>query len=137
MMSRNLFPLGKAYGSAFCNRVSETKLLVSNINSSKHTLLIAPRRYGKSSLAEKAIQQAGFPSVKANFHLCTTEAEVAALIKSCVLNLIGSTLGAVKTVVPLLQKFLKTLHPRVSFFKDIATVELVSEQTENYAEASV
>ena len=52
MKSRQLFPLGKAYGSAFCNRIDETKKLISNIENGKHTFLVAPRRYGKSSLCE-------------------------------------------------------------------------------------
>ena len=35
MNFRHMFPLGKAYGQAFCNRVSETKKLVGNIESGK------------------------------------------------------------------------------------------------------
>lgn len=48
--------------------VMETERLVGNIQHGKHTLIIAPRRYGKSSLAERAIEQSGLPSVKINFH---------------------------------------------------------------------
>lgn len=133
MMNRALFPLGKAYGKAFCNRVAETQLLVGNIQSGKHTLLIAPRRYGKSSLAEKAIQASGLPFARANFHLCTSDEEVASLIKSCVISLIQSSIGPLNVVVPWVKKFLKSLHPRVSFLKDIATLELISDAKENYA----
>ena len=55
MRPRKYFPLGKAYGEAFCNRTEETRWLVGNLKNVKHSLLIAPRRYGKSSLAERAI----------------------------------------------------------------------------------
>lgn len=132
-MFRQLFPLGKAYGEAFCNRRAETKLLAGNIVNGKHTLLIAPRRYGKSSLAEKAIQETGLPYVVTNFHLCTSEKEVAELIKTMVIKLIDESVGTVSALLPLIQKFLKTLRPRVSFFKDMATLELVTEGDENYA----
>jgi DNA-binding IclR family transcriptional regulator len=132
-MNRQLFPLGKAYGEAFCNREQETAWLVGNIQHNKHTLLIAPRRYGKSSLAERAIDVSGLASAKANFHLCTSAEEVADLIKSCAIHLISQAVSKVSTLVPLLQKWLKTLHPRVSFYRESAVLELVSEAHENYA----
>ena len=47
MKPRHYFPLGKAYAAAFCNRVRKTKWLISNIESAKHSLLIAPRRFFK------------------------------------------------------------------------------------------
>lgn len=131
-MNRELFPLGKAYDRAFCNRIKETEMLVGNINSGKHTLLIAPRRYGKSSLAERAIQLARVPSEKANFHLCTSEEEVAALIKKICINIISCHIGKIDALVPMMQRYLKTLNPRISFFKDTASLELVSSKTENY-----
>ena len=133
LMNRNLFPLGKAYGQAFCNRVKETGLLVGNIKSGKHTLLIAPRRYGKSSLAEKAIELSKIPAETANFHLCTSEEEVAAFIKKICTDFIGHNIGKISALLPMIQSYLKTLTPRVSFFKDTATLELVSSGKENYA----
>ena len=45
-----LFPEGLALGEAFINRVSERNTLIKRIKSSKHTVLMAPRRYGKTSL---------------------------------------------------------------------------------------
>lgn len=52
------FPTGLAEGKAFCNRVDETERLLKNIEKGKHTLLVSPRRYGKSSLARHAIRLA-------------------------------------------------------------------------------
>lgn len=45
------FPLSLAGGSAFCNREEEQKHLKYNLLESRPTLIIAPRRYGKTSLA--------------------------------------------------------------------------------------
>ena len=69
MNFRHMFPLGLAYGDAFCNRVNETKKLVGNIESGKHTFLVAPRRYGKSSLCEHAFEQLNFSWSTIDFHL--------------------------------------------------------------------
>ncbi len=47
------FPEGIASDSAFLNRESERKLLINRIKANQHTVLIAPRRYGKTSLVIK------------------------------------------------------------------------------------
>lgn len=53
-----VFNRGIVAGEAFCNRKQETQQLLININNITHTLLISPRRYGKTSLALHAITQA-------------------------------------------------------------------------------
>lgn len=40
MKARQIFPLGKAYGKAFCNRIEETKKLISNIENGEHTFYL-------------------------------------------------------------------------------------------------
>ncbi|MBY0544444.1 MAG: hypothetical protein K2Q14_02725 [Gammaproteobacteria bacterium] len=51
------FNRGLALGEGFCNREIELKQLSHNLNNFTHTVLISPRRYGKTSLAIKAIEQ--------------------------------------------------------------------------------
>jgi hypothetical protein len=131
--TRQLFPLGKAYGSAFCNRIEETNKLVGHIHSCKHSLLIAPRRYGKSSLAEKAIEQAQLPSIKINFHLCTNEAEVAQIIIDAVVKLIGSAIGQIEKTILSIKTHLSNLEPLISFGNDIASLKLIPKREANYS----
>ena len=133
MKPRKYFPLGKAYGDAFCNRIKETQWLVGNLVNTKHTLLIAPRRYGKSSLAEKAISVAKLPFIKINFHLCTTEDEVTQLIVSSVIKLIGKSIGRVEELITSIKKYVSNLSPKISFGEDIATLELIPKQHVNQA----
>jgi len=52
-----LFPSGLAMGSAFCNRVSERETLSKNISNITHTVIMAPRRYGKSSLIKQVLTE--------------------------------------------------------------------------------
>lgn len=51
------FPRGIALGQAFCNRVAERNRLISNIKAKQHTLIMSPRRYGKTSLVKYAAHE--------------------------------------------------------------------------------
>src|SRR5471030_147512 len=92
MNARDYFPLGKAHGEAFCNRTIETEWLVDNIQACKHSLLIAPRRFGKSSLAEKAIEKSQLPAVSLNFNTCGDEMDVETVIREGISQLIGKAI---------------------------------------------
>jgi len=51
------FTFGKlVLESDFTDRIAETRRLISNFNSSVNTILISPRRWGKSSLVAKAVK---------------------------------------------------------------------------------
>ncbi len=52
-MKKDIFPQSIASGYAFCNRSDERKALRSHIDRINHTVLVAPRRYGKSSLSNQ------------------------------------------------------------------------------------
>lgn len=134
MQARKYFPLGKAYGEAFCNRVQETRWLVDNLHNTKHSLLIAPRRYGKSSLAERAIVQAKLPFAKINFHLCSSEDEITQLIINNVIKLIGSTVGQYEKLIVSIKKYVSNLNPKVILGEGNATLELVPKADINQAQ---
>jgi uncharacterized protein len=51
------FPRGIAHGNAFCNREQERKRLTTNIHSRQHTLIMSPRRYGKTSLVKYTVDE--------------------------------------------------------------------------------
>ncbi len=133
MEIRQLFPLGKAYGDAFCNRTEETESLAGNIRSVKHTLLIAPRRYGKSSLAEKAIEKIGIPSMQVNFHLCTSEKEVAQLILESTIKLIGKSIGKFDKLIISIKKYISNLEPSLSFNDKTINLKLTPKDEANHA----
>jgi len=58
-MKTEIFPLDIATGPAFCNRVQERALLKNNIELNTHTILYAPRRFGKTSLVFKVCDELG------------------------------------------------------------------------------
>jgi len=52
-MAKDIFPLTIAEGYAFCNRTTQQKELYEHMDKSRAVVLLAPRRYGKSSLIHK------------------------------------------------------------------------------------
>lgn len=127
VIMRDLFPLGVAEGSAFCNRVQETNLLVENIKNGKHTLLIATRRYGKSSLALHALKISQLPYAEVDFYMATSEKVVEDYILNGVVDLIGKSLGSLDKLLVSIKKYVKNLKPKIDISASLFKLELTSE----------
>jgi uncharacterized protein len=63
MNKTKIFPSGIATGAAFCNRETERKYLKECFANNEHIVIVAPRRYGKTSLITQAIQESNILSV--------------------------------------------------------------------------
>jgi AAA+ ATPase superfamily predicted ATPase len=126
MRTRDYFPLGIATGNAFCNRKDETNLLIDNIRNGKHTLLIAPRRYGKSSLAIHAIQLSGLPYIEIDFYMASSEKIIETYILNGVVELIGKALGPIDKLITSIKKNIKLLRPKLSITTELFQLELQS-----------
>ena len=139
MKIRHLFPLGKAYGKAFCNRTLETKKLIGNIDNGKHTFLVAPRRYGKSSLCEHVFTQINFPWSKIDFHLALKEKDAERILIKGIIDLIGKAIGPVDKFLHVIKNNAKKLQPKFILGADAMKLELAisdeSSPAENIAEA--
>jgi AAA+ ATPase superfamily predicted ATPase len=70
------FPLGLAEGDAFIGRKQEIERLKKNIQQGYHTLLLAPRRHGKTSLAKKVITSEKYPWVEIDFFVASNELSI-------------------------------------------------------------
>lgn len=77
----NQFPSGIAAGRAFCNRVAERSQLIKYIKNIQHTVLVAPRRYGKSSLANQVIVEHQLCHVWIDFLSATNRLEAEKKIR--------------------------------------------------------
>lgn len=85
---RSLFPLGIATGDAFLARQDECQQLINNIQKSWHTLLLSPRRYGKSSLVKNALQKSKLPFVEVDLFFVNDAISVERKIVSATQTLI-------------------------------------------------
>lgn len=127
MRSRDYFPLGVAVGSAFCNRKQETELLVENIKNGKHTLLMATRRYGKSSLALQALKVSKLPYVEIDFYMATNEKIIETYILNGVVELIGKALGPIDKLLASIKRYVKGLKPKIDIGASAFKLELTSD----------
>lgn len=73
MIYDQYFPQGVAQNDAFLGRQEETNKLIANINTGRHTLLLSPRRYGKTSLVRYAFTQTNYPYVEIDLFLSIDE----------------------------------------------------------------
>lgn len=127
MRARDYFPLGVAVGSSFCNRTQETGWLVDNIKNGKHTLLIATRRYGKSSLALHALGLSKYPYVEIDFYMATSEKIIESYVLNGVVELIGKTLGPVDKLLTSIKRYVKDLKPKIDIGTSLFKLELTSD----------
>lgn len=109
--SAEIFPLVIARGEAFCNRVEEQALLKFNIQHLKHTLLIAPRRYGKTSLAAKVLHDMKLPYQCIDFFTITDEASVMRQLHHGIGALITKILPSHKTLLNRLSTIFQRFNP--------------------------
>lgn len=105
------FPLGIAKGRYFCNRKAETLQLIRNIQTSTHTVLISPRRYGKTSLAYRAIQESGLPHAKIDLYMSTSPLDIERAILAGVDHVLSQISNNAETLLGLVKDFIKYLRP--------------------------
>jgi len=91
--SENFFPQGLALGSNFCNRLSERTQLKNNIASARPTLIMASRRYGKTSLVLDVASGMRLPFSHIDLYSELNEIEV----QNSVLGAIGDILWSIET----------------------------------------
>src|SRR3989338_3025444 len=127
MRPRDYFPLGIATGPAFCNRTEDTRLLVENIKNGKHTLLIATRRYGKSSLALQAIKITGLPYVEMDFYMARSEKVIESYLLKGVIEAMGKALGPVDQWIASIKKYIKALKPKLDIGVPATKLELTAD----------
>jgi hypothetical protein len=104
----------------FCDREAEVADLQARMTDAVHVFLLGPRRYGKSSIVERAIDRfrdAGGRAGYADLIRCTTEAEVATETLQAVVN---GVLRAPKRAKQQLEGILRRLRvtPTVSVATD-------------------
>jgi hypothetical protein len=128
MLGRDYFPLGVASGAAFCNRVQETKILVDNIAHCRHSLLVASRRFGKSSLALRAIEVSKVPFVEIDFYMARNEQVIAQYILKGVIILIGEAIGSIDKFMTVIKRFVSHLKPKFIVENNHFGLELVVDE---------
>lgn len=105
-MLERYFPLGIASGEAFLGREKEIKQLKSNVSNGVHTLIISPRRYGKTSLVKHVIESNKYPHAEIDFFVAQNEFSIEKKI-----------LKGIQEIIAQIDAPEKWLNVLVSFFK--------------------
>ena len=73
-------------GDFFTNRTDDLQKAIQIIQSANHLILISPRRYGKTSLINKAVASLNRPTIFLNLQLVTTVSDFATELLKRLLN---------------------------------------------------
>ena len=114
----NYFPTRLAKGAAFCNRKSELKRLKYNIETVNPSLIISPRRYGKTSLALRAFEQIKWPYVQIDLYKAFSEKDIEKFILNGIGTLLGKLEKTPKRLISLAADLFSNIHVNVSIEKD-------------------
>src|SRR5690349_6913465 len=110
------FPLRIVTGDYFCNRVKERKELKLNLDKKRHTILVSPRRYGKTSLSSQVFEELGENWVSGDIDfLVTVDADG---VEKAILALIGQ-------VIPKITPLHKNICDKIKSFFVFSQAQLI------------
>ncbi|MFZ4855905.1 MAG: AAA family ATPase [Desulfuromonadaceae bacterium] len=121
----NPFGLGVAARDRFCNRVAEIGLLSRNMLSGIHTVVYAPRRYGKSSLARRVLAELepGMTGVYVDLFSITTADDAAEKMYRSIVNALGRHAADKNSLGSRITTFFKRLRVSLEFDQASGTPE--------------
>jgi len=128
-MIEKYFPQGVATGASFCNRVNERKTLKRSITLNEHTVLVAPRRHGKTSLITQVLKDVDHPSTSMDFFFVLTHVEACKQITEGVTKLINDILPKSKAACNKLIDTVKALNPKLTLSLFGQKLEISTKQT--------
>lgn len=111
----NFFPTYLATGDAFCNRYDERQRIIHNINNGVSVLLISPRRYGKTSLAIKVLEESGLPYANIDLYKAFSEQDVVHFILNGIGELLAKLESAPKKLLALASDIFAKLNVQISY----------------------
>lgn len=112
MAYENFFPRGIARGDAFCNRLVQRKRLALNINSGQHTLIMSPRRYGKTSLVRYVIEEMGLPYGEADFFVAVDAKRIEQRIMSGIKIIFNHSSNSLEQTLQIIRNYFKATNSR-------------------------
>lgn len=108
------FPEGVAVGNAFINRQEERKTLINRVNYNKHSVLIAPRRYGKTSLVMKVADEMALPYCSIDLLAAYSEEYVRDQVADKVSRLVFELLPNINKAKEKLVNIFQRMKPEIS-----------------------
>ncbi len=115
----NPFVFGKAAeGEYFTDRQEDAKRLTANLTHGINTILISPRRWGKTSLVKKVVSEIDHPEIKTVFldiFQCKSEWEFYHAFATAIIK---QTATKLEEWVEMAKTFLSSISPKFTFGPD-------------------
>jgi hypothetical protein len=108
----------KVSGNSFTDREKETERLMSNFRNRVNTVLISPRRWGKSSLVKKAGDLTNSEVTKVIYLDAFNLRDAGEFYTELATEVIKGTSNTIETWVEHIKRFFSRLSPRLSFGAD-------------------
>lgn len=119
MIMENPFVFGRAAeGACFTDRIEDARRLSANLTHGIHTILISPRRWGKTSLVKKVINETDRPDIRFVFidiFDCKSEYD---FYHSFANEIVKQTSSKIDEWVETAKTFLSNISPKFSFGTD-------------------
>lgn len=110
IVQKSYFTTKTASGSCFCDRDEERAQLKRNIEKGEHTVIVAPRRYGKTSLACQALSELAVPHTRINLFCAVYATTISEKIVKGVSDLVRELLPFSTKALNFLQKCFKHVN---------------------------
>lgn len=141
--SMNPFKITIVTGDLFCDREKETECLIKNMLSGMHTVMYAPRRYGKSSLAHVVLSklQGQMVGVYVDLNSISSQEDVAHYLYRGIFRELGRKAVDKSSLLARIAEVFKNLQLGISLDpvskNPEITVELGNERVETYIETVI
>ncbi|MCC2666136.1 MAG: hypothetical protein K0S63_52 [Gammaproteobacteria bacterium] len=127
------FPRGIAKGLAFCNRESERDRLIKNIKSRQHTLIMSPRRYGKTSLVRYAVDESKILFGEADLFVAVDSKRVERQILMGIKKIISEIGTPIEQILEILRQYFKKANAKWTVGTQGVNIALIPENSNDPA----
>lgn len=131
------FPRGIAKGGAFCNRENERKRLIANMQSRQHTLLMSPRRYGKTSLVRYAAEETNMLYGEADLFVAVDAKRVEQQILAGIKTIISEVCSSIEQALDIVRQYFVKSNKRWTVGTQGLNVALIPEMSDDPAATTV
>lgn len=99
-----------ATDTTFCNREQESRILISNIKKNQHTVIVAPRRYGKTSLVSHTLSQTNYPVARIDLFCVVYEEDICRKVATGISKLIREMASFSEKTIKTIEQCFKSAY---------------------------
>ena len=99
-----------ATDKSFCNREQESQQLLNNIKKNQHTVVVAPRRYGKTSLVENTLTKSKQLFTRIDLFCVVYDEDICRKVAKGISNLIKEVATFSEKTIKVIEQCFKSAH---------------------------